>query len=79
MYSVPCEALWDGYEMADRTGDTKQYFSFLSNYWSTNQRNSLNTSWELEQEKTFIKWTLNGKDEDVHGKQFFGSVIFESL
>ena len=36
------------------------------------------TLWELEQGKTFSKWILIGKAEDVCSKQFFCSVIFES-
>ena len=32
-------------------------------------------SWQLEQEKTFIKLTLIGKVEDACGKQLFGSVL----
>ena len=42
--------------------------------WSANQRN-YSTSWQLEQEKTFIKLTLIGKVEDACGKQLFGSVL----
>ena len=56
---IPCDALWDWYNMAD----AKQLFSFLYN-WSDNQRN-YSTSWE------FIKWILIGKAEDICDEQFF--------
>ena len=36
------------------------------------------TAWELEQGKTFSKWILIGKAEDVRAKLFFGSIISES-
>ena len=59
-----------------RTADVKQHFSFTYN-WSAKQRN-YSTSWELEQRKTFIKWILIGKAEEVLGERFFSSVISES-
>ena len=37
---------------------------------------TVNTSWEVEQGKTFIKWILIGKTEDVHGDWFCGSICY---
>ena len=65
-----------GIDTTRRLDDAKERFSFTYN-WSANQRN-YSASWELGQGKSFSKWSLIGKAEDVRGKGFFGSIISES-
>ena len=63
-----------GIDTTWQTHDVKERFGFIYN-WSANQRNHSN-SWELEQGKTFIKWILISKAEDVRGERFFGFPLF---
>ena len=70
------DAMHFGIDTTWRTADAKKHFSFKYN-WSANQKN-YSTSWLLEQRKTFIKWILIGKAEEVLGERFFSSVISES-